>query len=164
MKTDWRSNRTGTLQGRTNYKAMKAKDFLKQYEYALYAAQRARRTYELEMERIDAIGSTLGTDGQPHGSGVSRKTEDKAVRLADKAQKWLDAEEEAQIKLEEITDFINGIPGIEGMVLYQRYVQLLGWREIAENLVYSESGIFKVRDRALAIAERKLADDQQQNT
>ena len=159
MKTDWRSNRTGTLQGRTNYKAMKAKDFLKQYEYALYAAQRARRTYELEMERIDAIGSTLGTDGQPHGSGISRKTEDKAIRLADKAQQWLDAAEEAQTKLEEIANFINGIPGIEGVALYQRYVELLGWREIAENLSYTESGIFKVRERALAIAERMLNNE-----
>ena len=145
--------------------AMKAIEYLEQYEYAIYAANRARANYELENERIDAIGYTLSNDpGMPHGTGISRKTENKAIRLADKAQKWLDAEEQAQIKLEEITDFINGIPGVEGMVLYQRYVQLLGWREIAENLVYSESGIFKVRDRALAIAERKLADDQQQNT
>lgn len=145
--------------------AMKAIEYLEQYEYAIYAANRARANYELENERIDAIGSTLSNDpGMPHGTGISKKTENKAIRLADKAKKWLDAEEQAQIKLEEITDFINGIPGVEGMVLYQRYVLLLGWREIAENLVYSESGIFKVRDRALAIAERKLADDQQQNT
>lgn len=141
--------------------AMKAIEYLEQYEYAIYAANRARANYELENERIDAIGSTLSNDpGMPHGTGISKKTENKAIRLADKAKKWLDAEEQAQIKLEEITDFINGIPGVEGMVLYQRYVLLLGWREIAENLVYSESGIFKVRDRALAIAERKLADDQ----
>ena len=140
---------------------MKAIEYLEQYEYAIYAANRARANYELENERIDAIGSTLSNDpGMPHGTGISKKTENKAIRLADKAQKWLDAEEQAQIKLEEITDFINGIPGVEGMVLYQRYVLLLGWREIAENLVYSESGIFKVRDRALPIAERKLADDQ----
>lgn len=138
---------------------MKAKDFLKQYEYALYAAQRARKTYELEMERIDAIGSTLSGDGTPHGSGISRKTESKAIHLADKATKWLEAEEEAQIKMEEIANFINDIPGIEGVVLYQRYIELLGWKEIAENLIYTESGIFKVRERALNIAERKLNND-----
>ena len=135
---------------------MDIKDYLRQYEYALYNAERARKNYELETDRIDAIGSTLSGDGQPHGSGISRKTEDKAVRLADKAKKWLDAEEEAQIKLEEITDFINSIPGIEGVALYQRYVMMLGWREIAENLSYTESGIFKVRERAMTIAERKL--------
>lgn len=135
---------------------IKATEYLEQYEYALYAANRARANYELETERIDAIGSTLASDGQPHGTGVSRQTENKAIRLADRAKEWLDAEEQAQIKLEEITEFLNKIPGIEGVVLYQRYVQLLGWKEIADNLIYSESGIFKVRERALAIAERKL--------
>lgn len=137
-------------------KMIKATEYLEQYEYALYAANRARANYELETERIDAIGSTLASDGQPHGTGVSRQTENKAIRLADRAKEWLDAEEQAQIKLEEITEFLNKIPGIEGVVLYQRYVQLLGWKEIADNLIYSESGIFKVRERALAIAERKL--------
>lgn len=139
---------------------MKATEFLEQYEYALYAANRARKTYELEMERIDAIGSTLsGEPDMPHGTGISRKTEDKAIKLADKAEAWLNAEEAAQIKMEEVTNFINKIPGIEGVVLYQRYVQLLGWREIAANLIYTESGIFKVRERALEIAERMLNDN-----
>lgn len=138
---------------------MNAKEFLKRYEYALYAAERARRNYELEMERIDAIGSALGGDGQPHGTGVSRKTEDKAIRLVEKASAWLDAEEKAQIVLEEMTDFINSIPGIEGVVLHQRYILLLGWKEIADNLAYTESGIFKVRTRALEIVERMLSDE-----
>lgn len=135
---------------------MKAVDYLEQYKYAVYAAERARQNYLLEMERIDAIGSTLAGDGTPHGTGISRKTEDKAVRLADKAGAWLDAEEAAQVKLEEITNFINSIPGIEGVALHQRYIMMLGWQEIAGNLCYTESGIFKVRERALAIAERML--------
>jgi DNA-directed RNA polymerase specialized sigma subunit len=145
-------------------KMIKATEYLEQYEYALYAANRARANYELETERIDAIGSTLsGEPGMPHGTGISKRTESQAIRLAEKAREWLDAEEQAQIKLEEITDFINRIPGIEGVALYQRYVQLLGWREIAENLIYSESGIFKVRERALAIAERMLNNDKEQD-
>lgn len=96
----------------------------------------------------------------PHGTGVSKKTEDKAVKLADKASEWLDAEERAQIVMEEVSNFINRIPGIEGVALYQRYIQLMGWREIADNLIYSESGIFKVRDRALKIAERMLNNEE----
>ena len=146
-------------------KMIKATEYLEQYEFALYAANRARANYELETERIDAIGSTLsGEPGMPHGSGVSKRTESQAIRLADRAQEWLDAEEQAQIKLEEITEFLNKIPGIEGVVLYQRYVQLLGWKEIADNLIYSESGIFKVRERALAIAERMLNNDKEQDS
>lgn len=139
---------------------MKAKEFLKRYKYALYAAERARHNYELEMERIDAIGSTLAGDGQPHSSGVSRKTEDKAIRLADKASEWLDAEEKAQIVLEEMTDFINSIPGIEGQVLYERYINMLTWEQIAEKLFYSSSGIFYAHGRALDIVEQRLMNNE----
>jgi DNA-directed RNA polymerase specialized sigma subunit len=160
MKTDWRSNRTGTLQGRTNYKAMKAKKFLKQYEYAKQRAEKCKRTYELEMERIDAIGSTLAGDGTPHGSGISRKTEDKAIRLADKAQQWLDAEEEAQTKLEAIAELVCSIDGIEGQVLYQRYINLLTWEQVAETLCYSLPGVFNVHQRALEIVDRRLDNEQ----
>ena len=139
---------------------MNAKEFLKRYEYALNAAERAKRNYELEMERIDAIGSALGGDGQPHGSGISKKTEDKAIRLADKASKWLDAEERAQVVLEEMTDFINSIPGIEGIVLYERYINMLTWEQIAEKLYYSNSGIFYAHSRALDIVEKRLLKDE----
>lgn len=141
----------------------KAIEYLSQYENALYAAECARKSYEREMERIDAIGSTLANNGLPHGNGVSRKTEDKAIRLADRAKIWLDAEERAQLKMEEVGEFIDRISGVEGLALHQRYIQLLGWREIADSLMYSESGIFKVRERALRIAERMLGDDQEQN-
>lgn len=139
---------------------MDAKEFLKRYEYALNAAERAKRNYELEMERIDTIGSALGGDGQPHGSGISKKTEDKAIRLADKASKWLDAEERAQVVLEEMTDFINSIPGIEGIVLYERYINMLTWEQIAEKLYYSSSGIFYAHSRALDIVEKRLLKDE----
>lgn len=139
---------------------MRAKEFLRQYEYALRAAERARQNYELEMERIDAIGSTLSGDGQPRGSGVSRKTEDKAIRLADKANEWLDAEERAQVVLEEMTEFINSIPGIEGRVLYARYISMLTWEQIAEDLYYSYTGVFYAHNRALDIVEKRLSQDE----
>ena len=139
---------------------MTAHEYLRQYEYALYRAERARHSYELEMERIDAIGSTLSNEpGMPHGSGISRKTEDKAIRLADKASAWLDAEADAQAKLREIVSFIDSIPGVEGAALYQRYVMRLGWTQIADNLDYTESGIFRVRERALVMAEQKLCSE-----
>ena len=68
---------------------MRAKDYLKQYEDLNRIAQRCKTEYDLEIEKIDAIGSTLAGDpGMPHGTGISRKTEDKAIRLADKALKW----------------------------------------------------------------------------
>lgn len=156
MKTDWRSNRTGTLQGRTNYKAMKAKEFLKQYKIAMERTERYENEYNLAVEEIDAIGSTLGTDGQPHGSGISRKTEDKAIKLAEARDKWQKAKDDAFEIRQRVLDMIIDIPDIEGKVLYERYINLLTWEQIADKLYYSYTGVFYAHGRALDIVEGRL--------
>ena len=117
---------------------MTAKDFLKQYEYAQQRADMCRREYETEVLKIDAIGSTLAGDGQPHGTGVSRKTEDKAIRLADKAMKWKEAELDAIEKRQEVFEVVNQIGGIEGKLLYDRYILLMTWDKTAEDCDKSE--------------------------
>ena len=82
---------------------MTAKEYLRQYEELNKRALRLKHEYETELEKIDAIGSTLGGEpGMPHGTGISRKTEDKAIRLADKAMKWKEAELDAIAKRQEI--------------------------------------------------------------
>ena len=88
---------------------MTAKEFLKQYEHADRIVQRCKTEYETEVEKIDAIGSTLSNDGMPHGSGISRKTEDKAIRLAEKATKWKAAELDAIAKRQKVFEVIYDI-------------------------------------------------------
>ena len=60
---------------------MTAKEYLKQYEYAHKKAERFREEYEAEMLKVDAVRSLSDNDGMPHGSGISKPTEDKAIRL-----------------------------------------------------------------------------------
>lgn len=135
---------------------MTAKEFLRQYEELNKRALRLKQEYQTELEKIDAIGSTLAGDGLPHGNGISRKTEDKAIRLADKAMKWKNAELDALEKRQEIFELIYDIPGIEGNVLYERYIELKTWEQIANALFYSYTGIFYVHKRALEIVEKRL--------
>ena len=135
---------------------MNAKEFLRQYEYATYKAHQCREQYQLMMEKIDAIGSTLGSDGMPHGSGVSRKTEQLAIELAEAAQRYLDAERESFNKRQDVYELIRSIDGIEGEVLYQKYIKLLTWEEIANALHYSVRGIQYAHGRALVLVAEKL--------
>lgn len=109
---------------------MTAKEFLRQYEELNKRANRLRHEYETELEKIDAIGSTLGSDGTPHGSGISRRTEDKAIRLADKAAKWKIAELDALEKRQEVFEVINRIGDKPGEILFERYVNLHKWEHI----------------------------------
>lgn len=132
---------------------MTAKEYLKQYEYAARRAERCRREYEQEMLKIDAVRSVSDNDGMPHGSGISKPTEEKAIRLAGKAIRWKAAELEALEKRQEVFGVIYRIPGVEGDVLYGRYIELKSWDEIAREMHYSERGIFGIHGRALQLVE-----------
>ena len=135
---------------------MTAKEYLKQYEYAVDRVRRYEEEYQKELTLIDAIRSASDNDGMPHGSGISKPTENKAVRLADKSLRLVEARLSAVEVRQEIFDLIDSIDGIEGDVLYQRYINLRKWEEICVLLHYSWQGIHLVHRRALAIVESRL--------
>lgn len=135
---------------------MTAKEYLKQYEYAVDRVRRYEEEYQNELTLIDAIRSASDNDGMPHGSGISKPTENKAVRLADRALRLTEARLEAIQIRQEVFDLIDSIDGIEGDVLYQRYINLHKWEEICVLLHYSWQGIHLVHRRALVIVESRL--------
>ena len=134
---------------------MTAKEYLRQYEKAAHKARRYREEYENESLLIDAIRSLSNNDGMPHGSGISRPTEEKALRLADKRLRLIDAEVEAMKIRQELFDFIDSIDGDEGEVLFRRYISLEFWKDIASEMKYSERAIYKIHQRALRIVDEK---------
>lgn len=135
---------------------MTAKEYLKQYEYAVDRVRRYEEEYQNELTLIDAIRSASDNDGMPHGSGISKPTEEKAIRLADKSLRLVEARLKAIEIRQEIFDLIDSIDGIEGDVLYQRYIKLHKWEAICVLLSYSWQGIHLVHRRALAIVENRL--------
>ena len=135
---------------------MTAKEYLKRYEYAVDRVRRYEEEYESESLLIDAIRSASDNDGMPHGSGISKPTEDKAIRLADRALRLTEARLEAIRIRQDVFDLIDSIDGIEGDVLYQRYINLHKWEEVCVMLHYSWQGIHLVHRRALAIVESRL--------
>lgn len=130
---------------------MDVKRYLRQYEEADRLARRYRREYELEHEKIDAVKSTLDNDGMPRASGISRKVEDQAIRLADKAMKWKIAELDAIRLRQEVFDTVIKVPDIEGEILYERYINLLKWEEVCVAVHASWYTVHAHHKRALAI-------------
>ena len=135
---------------------MTAKEYLRQYEEAKRKAARHKAEYEKEQEMIDGIRSSLGGDGMPHSPGISRKVEEMAIRLTDKLLEWKMAELDAIRLRQEVYETIAGIEGIEGELLYERYINLHKWEEICILLHYSWHGVHAVHRRALATVERAL--------
>lgn len=128
---------------------MTAIDFLRQYEVEKNKADRLLAEYNKERELIDAVKSPLGSDGEPRGSGTSRRTEDAAIRLSDKLYEYEVAQLNAIEKRQIVFNAIVDIPGIEGDVLLERYINLKSWPEVIEAVHCSRRAVFYYHRRGL---------------
>jgi len=142
---------------------MTAKQFLRQYEEANRRAIRYKTEYEAENELIDTVQSTLGGDGMPHGTGVSRSVENRAIRLLDKKMKWKEAELDAIEIRQTVFDVIRNIDGIEGDILYERYVNLLKWEAVCITVHLSWYAVHDHHKKALRIVQ-EIIDKSQYRT
>ena len=133
-----------------------AKAYMDKYGDACRRVRQCEEQLERENLSVDAIRSASDNDGMPHGSGISKPTEDKAIRLADRALRLTEARLEAIRIRQDVFDLIDSIDGIEGDVLYQRYIKLHKWEEVCVLLHYSWQGIHLIHRRALAIVESRL--------
>ena len=100
---------------------MTAKEYLRQYEYATRKVKRLEMELEEETLLIDAVRSVSDNDGMPHGSGISKPTEERAIRLADKRLRLVQARLDAVEIRQNVYDAIERIGGDEADVLYQKF-------------------------------------------
>ena len=133
---------------------MTAKEFLKRYEYADLRAKRYEDEYKLEHELIGSI--SINYDGMPHGTGITRKTENEALRLAEKAERCVTARLDAIRVRQEVFDLISDIDGVEGEILYQRYIKLLKWEAVCIVVHLSWYAVHDHHKKALAIVQNRL--------
>lgn len=135
---------------------MNVEGYLKQYREADRKARRLRQEYDKEKAEIDEIKSPLGSDGMPHGTGISKSVENRAIRLADKLLEYEDARIEAIEIRQMLFDAIMQIGGIESDVLYDYYVDYFDkrrnksrtWEDVAEMEHVSLSTVHRVKERA----------------
>ena len=135
---------------------MTAREFLDQYRRAERIADRLQAEYEKELLQIDAVKSVSDMDGMPHGTGINKTTEDKAIRLADKAMAWKTAKLEAIEIRQEVFDLIWNIPDLEGDILYERYIELRKWADVCDTVHSSWSTVRTHHIKALKIVQEKI--------
>ena len=135
---------------------MTAKEYLAQYKEAEKTVRSIRAEYLEQMEQIDNIRSSLGGDGLPRSGDISKTVEAQAVRLAEKAEKLLQAEADALALRQQVFRTVQRVPGDPGEVLLQRYVNLLKWEEIADVLGWSERNVYYLHDKGLEAVEELI--------
>lgn len=135
---------------------MTAREYLNQYKEADRIARRLGTEYEKERELLDAIRSTADIDGLPHGNGIKKPVEDKAVRLADKMAEWKMAELDALHIRQEIFETIHNVGGDAAEVLFARYVKLMTWTEVCVCVHWSWYKVRNLHEQGLARVEELL--------
>lgn len=138
---------------------MTVKEYLQQYADAVRIAERLKTEYKDELDQIDNIRSALGGDGLPKGGGISKTVEERAIRLADKALEYKQAELDAIRIRQEIFDAISAVPGEKGDVLYERYINLKSWGEVAKTVGYSKSRTHDLHNEALTLVKVRTQSD-----
>lgn len=135
---------------------MTAIKFLEQYEEAVRAIRRREREYRDESIMVDAVRSLSDNDGMPHGSGISKPTENKAIRLADKRLRLIEAKLNAIEVRQMVFDVVDRVEGVPGDVLFQRYILLKKWDDVYKAINYSETSTWRFYRIGLARVEELI--------
>lgn len=134
---------------------MTAKEYLEQYRNKEILLMRIREEYRKELDQADAIRSALNSSGIPSGQ-TSRSVEVRALRLAEKADRLREAELEALATRQKVFDVIAKVEGVKGQILYERYINLKKWQEVADAVNYEERHTRRLHNEALRVVERVL--------
>lgn len=122
---------------------MAANEYLRRYEWAVNRARKYEEEYRKESMLIDAVRSLSDNDGMPHGNGIGRPTEAKAIRLAEKKLRLVQSRLDAIAIQQEIFDTVMGLDGLEADVLVERYLNLdeyghlQTWESVCDRVHYS---------------------------
>ena len=118
---------------------LKAKEYLERYEDALRRVRWCQMQYAREAYLSDTIRSPSDNDGMPHGSGVGKPTEEKAIKLAEKMMDIHNTKRDAKAVMREIFTVAYNIGGVEGDVIIERYLELKDWCDVYKAVNYSVS-------------------------
>lgn len=135
---------------------MTAKEYLLQYKRAVREAQRLRDEYEKELYLIDNIRSSLGGDGMPRSGEISKKVERQAIKLGEKANALKEAEADAIETRNEVFRTVMKVPDEKGSVLYERYILLKSWEDVADAVGYTVRHVHNLHKDGLEYVETLL--------
>lgn len=136
---------------------MTAKEYLEQ---AYRLDQRINSKLEQkEALRCLATKSTASLHKNPVSSSNDNYMEDTIIKIVD-MEKEIDREIDRLVELKrEITGVIDRVDNLNLQVLLElRYLCYKRWPEIAEQMYYTESNVYKMHEKALRKVEEILAE------
>ena len=129
-----------------------AQRYLLRYEDADRRAKDLEKEYKREEELIDAVKSTADVDGLPKSKGIKKETEERAIRLADKAAEMKIAELDALHERQEVAEVIFAVEDNDARkVLIEKYINYnQTWEKICVKISFSWGKVHNDHRKGLA--------------
>jgi DNA-directed RNA polymerase specialized sigma subunit len=140
------------------FKAMNIKNFLNQAYYLELKIQANRQELTQLRELAASIKSNFPSGDKVQSGSIKNSLEDTAARIADFESVIL-ADVRRCVKLKrKIYLMIHRIPDERSrLILQQRYIKNLSWKQIADNMGYDVSSVFKLHKEALKQLQKKTS-------
>ena len=134
---------------------MDVKAYLKSYRRQLAIA----RSAEAELDAARAVGvASPRLDGMPRSTGGAAGLDEQMVWI-DLLERRLYRDREKALQMaERIDSMLDGMDPLHAWVISLRYLQGRSWVQIAMELDYSESGVYKLHGRALEEMRQKYGE------
>ena len=129
-------------QAMTN-RQLQAQRYMDKYRDAIRRVRQCEEQLERERVSVDAIRSPSDNDGMPHGNGISRPTEDKAIRLSEKSLNLFDEQLKAMRIQREVFEIAYSIGGVESDILIERYINLKNWNDVYKAVNYARTQVHR---------------------
>lgn len=92
---------------------------------------------------------TPNMDGMPHGSGISNKVGNIAVKLADLAKETDEAIDELLNHKQEVIKALQKLDPVEYLIMYKYYIQGLTLEDIAKDMHYHRVTVSNKKSEAI---------------
>ena len=122
----------------------------------LEQCRKLKREAELAEERLREITPriTARTDFITRGSGKGSPTERAAVEMISLEGLLSAVVNERKVLIDEITAACQSLDSVLRSIIIYRYIDGMGWVDISEKMMYSESHLYELHRKAIREIER----------
>lgn len=133
---------------------MDADKKLHRYEELKDEARSLAEVIEELGHRVTSLRAVV-IDGMPRASDGKNHADDAIIMYMDAVKRYAEKQREIAAEMEEIETMIDGLESRTRTLIRLRYVYGMTWSQVAEQMNYSESQIYRLRREAIEELERK---------
>lgn len=111
---------------------------------------------ERERVRMLAVNTVGSMDGMPHAPGITDKVGNLTVKLISLGEELDALIDEYVDRKQEVINVLETLPEREYGVLHRYYIRNMTWEEVADDMGYCSTQVWRIKKAAVRLLENML--------